>query len=116
MIEALRLFAQHQFKLGAVQKDGTRLIDHLNVAKERGRYVPELDDQPKCPPLGAHVWLWYADLGISRQSSGMGPLAFRPSDILAWATGSGVRLRRWEFRALRLVDNDYLVAHATAQQ
>ena len=63
-----------------------------------------LANPPPLHPLVAHIWTYYADLSQTRQTGGMGPSRLSRLEIQAWERDEGVRLERWERRAVMAID------------
>ena len=51
---------------------------------------------------------WFWDLASARPVSGNGPQAIPAAEIASWCWLRGIRLRGWEFRALRALDARWL--------
>lgn len=115
------------FELGARQKDGATLRDHLESDARQGGFESQwrLDNPPPLSPHIAHVWAWYCDLCQTRQSYGMGPSRLSRLEIQAWERDERVRLEPWERRAIMALDAEHLTvmgrdpkdqeAHATGK-
>jgi hypothetical protein len=65
--------------------------------------------QPEMPPLEVGHWLvgYLFEIGPT-MPAGMGSGLISHQEIAAWQALSGVRLKPWEARALRLLSAEYL--------
>lgn len=79
---------------------------HLEtVWRQTGKMPQQLADLPDLPELGMHVWNYFLELHGERGSSGMGVSKITSSGIIDWQQIEGIRLKHWEIRAIRLLDN-----------
>jgi hypothetical protein len=87
----------------------TRLQVLHEIYVQTGVLSKELINMPKVPGETAHIWEWFCDLSGARTSG----MVINP---ISWADMQGYfflhRLapERWEVRALRLVDEAYLLS------
>jgi hypothetical protein len=66
-----------------------------------------LDNPPPLSPHVAHLWAYYCDLAKTR-TVGMAANRLTRLEIQAWERDEGVRLARWERRAIMAVDAEHL--------
>lgn len=66
--------------------------------------ILELRALPELPPLGAHLWTWFAELTATRASTGLGASRLTRAEIHAWEADEGHRLELWERRAIMAID------------
>jgi hypothetical protein len=104
-VEELLAFAKSEFALAVTQKDGATLRQHLDIIWQQTGKKPEQLEIMKCPDLLAHIWYWFLELNQSRQHSEMGAMPISFSEILAWATLSGVSPLPNEIRVLKQLDS-----------
>lgn len=88
-----------------MQEDGAPLRVHIESAARQGDIECRwrLDNPPPLSPFVAHLWGYYVDLSSTR-SSGMGPNRLTRLEIQAWEQDEGIRLERWERRAIMALD------------
>jgi hypothetical protein len=67
----------------------------------------ELDNQPECPPLAAHLWRHFLILDDTRSSNGMAICRLTRREIREWQEDTGVVLDRWEREAIIAIDAAY---------
>jgi hypothetical protein len=97
-------YARHEFRLARPGKDGKSLRETLETVERMTRRRPaELDNPGELSPLVAHVWVWFTELAMGRQS-GFGPLPITWQEVESYARQFGLRMQQWELRALRLLD------------
>jgi hypothetical protein len=109
----LLLFAEAQFGLNKVEKDGSTLREHLLAAWRMTGVMPvQLAEVPELPPLAAHVWGYFAELSRFRGSNGFGANPITPTGIKDWCWLSGITLQPWEIRAIARLDEAYLKSNA----
>ncbi len=75
--------------------------------------MAELAALPELPPLGEHLWRWFAELSALRTSTGMGPSRITRAEIRAWEADEGHALELWERRALIAIDAAWFSSAAT---
>lgn len=96
-----------EFRLNALE-DGKPLREHYVAAwRATGKRPPQLD-QPEFSELVIHIWEWFIELHMVRGSTGFGPCAISYNEIFAWGNLFGITLRKWEVKALCLIDKAYL--------
>jgi hypothetical protein len=66
------------------------------------------------PISAAYVWSWFWQLDCGR-SAGFSANQIAWADIKAWSELTGIRLRRWELRALRAMDAVRLAGSVAAK-
>lgn len=74
-----------------------------------------LDSPPPLSPLVGHLWAAYVDLSSTR-THGMGPNRLTRLEIQAWERDEGIRLARWERRAIMAIDALHLSIIAQNQK
>lgn len=96
-------FAENEFKLAQVQKDGSTYKDHLKLIEERSGKIQEELHYESIPNSCLHVWDWFLQLDSSR-SSGMqvNPLTY--SDMYAFFKLYNVEPEDWEITLLKQFD------------
>lgn len=72
----------------------------------------ELAALPTLPPLGAHIWTWFAEIAATRGTAGMGPVPLTRAEVHAWEQDEGQRLDLWERRAIFRIDAAWLSSAA----
>lgn len=71
-------------------------------------------DLPPLPECLAHVWVAFADLTATRQVGfGMGPITYQ--EIQAYQAGTLNRLRAWDVRLIRRLDDAVMAVLAEKQ-
>jgi hypothetical protein len=101
----LLAFADNEFELSAVQKDGSCLRDHyLSVFDQTGKKPRQLEAYP-APLALIYVWEWFVELSLGRQSSGFGAMPFSWSDIQAWKSLCGYNISSQDIRLLKRLDS-----------
>jgi hypothetical protein len=111
----LLLFAEAQFGLDKVEKDGSTLREHLIAAwRMTGKMPAQLAEAPELPPLAAHVWGYFAELSRFRGRNGTlrGANPITPTGIKDWCWLSRTTLQPWEIRAIARLDEAYLKSNA----
>jgi hypothetical protein len=96
-------------------KARTTVREALQSLAEQGdpEALSELANLPTLPPLGAHLWQWFAELTATRTASGLGPNRLTRAEIRAWETDEGQCLDLWERRAILRIDQAWISsAHA----
>lgn len=79
---------------------------HLEtVWRQTGKIPQQLEDLPELPELATHVWQYFIDLHGERGNSGMGAGKITSAGLLDWQAVEGIKLKQWEIRAIRLIDN-----------
>ena len=68
----------------------------------------QLGDRPTVPELAGYLWAWYLEIHSERPAGAMGPAPITRAHIAQWADAVGVKIERWEARALRLIDSEFL--------
>lgn len=68
----------------------------------------QLADMPELPELCEHVWTYFVELHGERP----GDAKITSSGIMDWQQIEGIRLKRWEIRAIRLIDNTWMQSRA----
>jgi hypothetical protein len=91
---------------------GGTVRDQLEAVKRMTGRAPAELIGPELPDHLAYLMAWFDEIDAGRGSSGMGPAPLSSLEIRSWAELAGVRLEPWEHRALRVLDNAYLVAMA----
>lgn len=72
-----------------------------------------LASPPPLPEHARHVWNWFADLSATSRPAGAFSIARIPRlEIQAWERDEGVRLQRWERRAILTLDAEFCAAMA----
>lgn len=66
-----------------------------------------LDNPPPLSPHVGHLWVYYCDLAQTR-TVGMAANRLTRLEIQAWERDEGIRLARWERRAIMAVDAEHL--------
>ncbi len=61
-----------------------------------------------------HVWHWFNDLHSARGVGWSGPLPLSYTEIAAWCSLTGERLRPWELASIRAMDQRLLDGAPTA--
>lgn len=71
--------------------------------------VLEAGGQPQLPDIDPAQYMagWWLNTGLI-QHGGMGAVPLSASEVMAWASGNGIRLVPWEFRCLREMSRAYL--------
>lgn len=101
-------FAEHDFALSERQDDGCTLREHLlEVERIMGETPPELIG-PELPDCCDHLWRWFHDIGLGRQSGPFGPMPLSSLEIASWCWLTGTRLQAWELDAIRRLDVAFL--------
>lgn len=72
----------------------------------------QISDAIPIPPLAAHVWGYFVDLGQTRSSGEFGPSRLTRGEIREWEEDEGVQLQRWERRAILMLDSAWLASLA----
>lgn len=95
--------------------DGATRRDHLIRASESlGRVDPEL--QETLPPGGEGIWDAFCELLGSRQMGMGAPGGIAQSEIAAWQSNTGIRLRPWEVETICRMDAAARAAAASGRQ
>jgi hypothetical protein len=94
--------------------DGSTERDHLEGARRAGELVPELD-VPDIPAGCQQIWIVFLQLNACRGSTGMGPAAIGPCDLLAWQQLQRVEFTPWEIDMLMALDRVALQSADTAK-
>lgn len=103
-------FAEHEFSLSERQADGSTLRATLQSGwrqrLERNPRFPPPDGLfgPPCPDALRYLWDWYGDISRGRQI-GEHPAKLSSQEIKAWCDLEGVRLKPWELKAVRRLDD-----------
>ena len=69
--------------------------------------IEKLDHGAALSPHVAHIWSYYCDLAQTR-TVGMAANRLTRLEIQAWEQDEGIRLARWERRAIMAVDAEHL--------
>lgn len=101
-------------QLGARQKDGSTLRQHLQAAAAMSGVADPLLEVPRVPVAARALWATFLTLSAVRRS-GMGPHPLTLTDIEAWCRLADVRLTPWELDTLIALDAASLRAAAEAQ-
>ena len=75
--------------------------------------LAELAAIPPLPPLGAHLWSYFAELSSTRGHGGFGPLRLTRAEIAQWEREEGVRLAYWERRVILRMDAAWIASANT---
>ena len=103
-------YADNEFKLAELQKDGSPYRDHLKLIENvSGREQPELHMKP-IPSSCLHVWHWFLQLDSSR-NSGMQANPISYADIQAFFQLYNVQPDDWEISLIKELDKIALKHH-----
>lgn len=94
--------------------DGSTVGDHLAALRAQGVALPEDDtddDTPGLEPALVRLWAVWRDLNATR-SSGMAANPISYGEIEAFCRLTGEHLDPWEARAVRAVDDAYMLSLA----
>ena len=87
------------------QDDGATLRDHLNsLWRQSGVKPQQLEEAVDLHPLGAHVWICFAELNNERGSNGITADRITARQMIDWCWATGSTLELWERRAIRAID------------
>lgn len=94
--------------LGERQSTGGTRREHLEqLVKSGGQRSAKLN-LPQLSPEGQELRGLFAELSAGRGSSGMGGAEpIRPTDVLAWSELTGQRVERWQWQAVRQIDEAF---------
>lgn len=110
-------YAEHEFKMRSVQKDGAPLRAHLESAAQQGsKEAAARLVGPELPAEIAHVWDWFDELHSARTSNGFGPNALTYSEIEAWNRLTAREVRPFEVEAIKRIDDVYLTLYAQQKE
>ena len=96
-------WARNWFKLEKVGPDGVKVRAHLQIVKNMGIPVPELDGDEFPAPAG-RLWRVFLELTASRQSGYGSPQPITYAEILAYDTLMGGTLAPWEVSLIKSLD------------
>jgi len=90
------------------------------VYRKTGVVHDSIKNQVKCPKLFKHLIQIFDDISGSRDRKLFGetivPMALKHTEIYAYMMLHRLELNTLELRALNILDNAYLVAHAQEMQ
>jgi len=109
------VFAEHELRLGARQKDGFTTRQHLESVQRATGRVPEGLIGPPCPPVLRYLWRWFLDLSARRGGSGFGPAPLAWSEVAAWARLTRLNPTPWEVDVLLALDDRFLAIRSEAK-
>lgn len=72
--------------------------------------IAELAALPPLPPLGAHLWTYFAELNLTRGHAGLGPARLSRAEIALWEREEGVRLALWERQTILRMDRAWMAS------
>jgi hypothetical protein len=75
---------------------------------QTGVVAKELRDQKSVPAETAHIWQWFSELSSTR-TSGMSINPIGWTEMKAFFDLFGIEPEMWEIRALRMLDDEYLM-------
>lgn len=106
LVGALVKYADNEFELMSVQKDGCTLRSHYeSVERQTGRFQERL--HRKRPRL-AHLFDWFTEINRGRTGNGYGPNPILYSEIQAWSCLTGIKITPSELGVLKTLDSIYL--------
>ncbi|MHA6690600.1 phage tail assembly chaperone [Devosia sp. A449] len=111
-------FAEREFALSAIDKDGHSLRVHLQGQLSRARTPErrsEIEGELALPPFpDALRYLWTAFIRIRRRNAGNGfgatPITW--ADLDAYSRLSGLHLRPWEIETIERLDDALMTSMA----
>lgn len=87
------------------------MLEHLAAVWERtGTEPARLRDAPDLPVDMTWLWADFLQLHNSRGSTGYGPAPITFTDLAAWQSVTGLRLRPWQIDAIRRADNAFFAS------
>lgn len=104
--EIARAFAEQEFTLNAVQRDGTTLLDQLrNVEKITGEVPKELLNLVELPDIFRESWGWFIDLYNARSSglTAANPISY--TEIQAYFQLMQIEPEPWEISVIKQFDS-----------
>lgn len=105
-------FVGRELELAAPQPDGCTLREHLkNFQRQSGEHEPLLDPV-ECDDAVKYLWQYLLSMNARRTYNGFGPNPITDEGVEAWARRRGIRLERWEHKALDALEQLYLAKAA----
>ncbi len=98
-----------------MESDGATRREHLEAAARQGIRSARLDG-PELPDQLAYLWGYWREIHAGRTQNGMAPARASNLDILAWEQLTGIRLRRWEYRAVMAIGGAWLRVQSKEQE
>ena len=90
-----------------VEGDGASRREHLEAVARQGIRPARLDGPP-LPDQLASLWAYWQEIHAGRTQNGMAPSRASSLDIMAWEHLTGIKLRRWEYRAVMQIGGAWL--------
>lgn len=82
------------------------------VAYQATGVMPQqLKEAQEIPQLAQHVWYYFLELHAERGNNGMAPMRITSTGIKDWCFVSGIRLERWEIKAIRRIDSAWITSN-----
>lgn len=113
LIDDLLAYAEHEFELDQeVGESGSTLRDNLRQVEKTTGETPEQLIGPDPPDHTVqYLFAWFIELHTGRRitASGLAPLGY--DEIYYWQELTGRKLRPYELKIIRLIDNKFLEVH-----
>jgi hypothetical protein len=100
-----KAYAEQEFNLSAIQKDGKTLREHLEAVERLTKKKPkELIEQVELPESMSEYWEWFTALNKSR-SSGFGASPITYTEMVSYFSLIGIEPEKWEIDIVKMFDS-----------